>query len=113
MSDEKQTFSMGSKDCAIIIKEDMSSEMIIPKFADDEHVGWEEHQNLFITVAISSSMGEPDFREVITKKLDEMMTMNSKAEGGSGDCTPTDGGIDGCTGGCCGCGSTVEGEVKD
>jgi len=94
-----RTFELEGKDCAIIIKENMSTEVIIPKLAEDQNVTWEDNQNMFITIAISASMGQADFREVITKKLDEIMAQAVPAT----RCGTEETGCPGsCPGGCAG-----------
>jgi len=81
----ESTFKLDDRDAAIVIKHDMTTEVIIPKLDDAEHVTFEDNQNIFITLAISGAMSDQNFRDVISAKLDEMFT---KAEedgvGGSG-----------------------------
>lgn len=57
-------------DCALIIKQDMTMELIIPDFDDNETVDWDKNQNVFVGMAISSSMSDEKFREYIKEKID-------------------------------------------
>jgi len=95
---DKNTFELEDNDAAIIIKADMSTEVVLPKMGDDENISFEEHQNVFITLAISGSMGDADFRKIIQNKLDEMFTKTADECGDESPCCPSDGG------GCQGCG---------
>ena len=74
---DKNTFELGDNDAAIIFKQDMSTEIMLPNMGDDETIDFEKHQNIFVAIAISGSMGDDDFRKVIGAKLD---TMFNKAD---------------------------------
>jgi hypothetical protein len=97
---DKQTFELGDNDCAIVIKQDMSVEMVLPKMADEDRIDGREHQNVYITMAITASMADKPFKEVINAKLDEMFKTLSKEEAETAAVVPT-----------CACGSesTCEG----
>jgi hypothetical protein len=103
----ESTFKLDDRDAAIIIKHDMSTEVIIPKLDDAEHVTFEDNQNIFITLAISGAMSDDNFREVISAKLDEMFT-KAEEDGVGGfdapDDTPDCDTDDPSCGGCQGCG---------
>jgi hypothetical protein len=101
----EQTITLGEKDCAMIFKQDMSSELIIPKFADEEPITWEENQNMFLAIAISAAMSDADFRAVISKKIGEIM---EKSHPETAACDPGDGSDKDCSAGCCGCGPKKE-----
>lgn len=109
----ESTFNLDDKDAAIIIKHDMTTEVIIPKLEDSEHVAFEDNQNIFITLAISGAMGDDNFKELISAKLDEMF--KKAEEDGHGSVTDQEdpGGTSGLAddeqegpscGGCKGCG---------
>lgn len=76
----KQTFDLGDKDCALIIKQDMVTEMVLPIFEPDVLVSWEENQNMFLTIAIRAVMDQDDFRKIIADKIEEIMTGMSPDE---------------------------------
>ena len=92
---DKNTFELGDSDAAIIFKQDMSTEIVLPEMANDEAISFEEHQNMFVAIAISGSMGDDDFRKVISAKLD---TMFKKTEEDAGSCDTDDSGCPGCKG---------------
>ena len=95
---DKETFELGLNDAAIIIKQDMSTEIVIPKMEDEDSITFEENQNVFVTLAISAAMSDKNFRELISAKLDEMFTEADKA----GECDADQ--EDPSCGGCKGCG---------
>lgn len=95
---DKETIKIGMNDAAIIIKQDMSTEIIIPKMDDEDSINFEENQNIFITLAISAAMGDEDFRAIISAKLGTMFETLEPVE-------PDDCDTDGPScGGCQGCG---------
>jgi len=91
---DKETFELGANDAAIIIKQDMSTEIVIPKMEDEDNITFEENQNVFITLAISAAMSDDDFRALISAKLDEMFTKTDE----DASCDPNDPGCPGCQG---------------
>jgi len=97
---DKETFELGLNDAAIIIKQDMSTEIVIPKMEDEDSITFEENQNVFVALAISAAMSDDNFRAVISAKLDEMFT--KVEEDGGCDTDSPDGPI--CPTGCQGCG---------
>ncbi len=101
---EKTNFNLEADEAAIVFHKDMSTELILPKITDDETVDFEEYQNIFIAMAISASMSDPKFRELVGEKLNEMFKVvgSSITVGQSSDekvpsCDPSD-----CDKGCCG-----------
>ncbi len=99
---DKETIEIGMNDAAIIIKQDMSTEIIIPKMEDEDNITFEENQNVFITLAISAAMSDDNFRALISAKLDEMFT--KVEEDGSCDTDSPDSPDSPDCGGCQGCG---------
>ena len=92
---DKNTFELGDNDAAIIFKQDMSTEIVLPEMEDDEAISFEEHQNMFVAIAISGSMADEAFRKVISAKLDTMFK-NTEKEASS--CDTDDAGCPGCKG---------------
>jgi len=68
----KKNFELDDGDAAVIIKADMTTELVIPKMDDDDEINFSENQNIFITLAIGACMGDQDFRKIIQVKLDTM-----------------------------------------
>ena len=97
---DKNTFELGANDAAIIFKQDMSTEIMLPKMGDEETIDFDTHQNMFIAIAISGAMADDDFRKIIGAKLDTIFTA-AKEEGAT--CDVSDDQDPGC-GGCQGCG---------
>jgi len=95
-----EDFKLENEDCALIIKKDMTTEVVIPKFRDNEDITWEENQNMFVVIAIAASMDNPEFTAIVTKKLDEIMSQ-AKSEDCGGEAAPS-------CGSCCGCGPKDE-----
>jgi len=91
---DKETFELDANDAAIIIKQDMSTEIVIPKMDDADSINFEENQNIFITLAISGAMGDDDFRAIISAKLDEMFAQVDE----TASCDPNEPGCPGCQG---------------
>ncbi len=94
---DKTTFDLEAEDCAIIFKKDMSSELVLPNITDDETVDFGKNQNVFVAMAISASLNDPKFREIISKKLDEMFVQAEASSEEVPPCDPSD-----CGGTCCG-----------
>lgn len=87
---EKNTFDLGAGEAALIFKEDMSVDVILPKMDDTETVDMENNQNMFVAMAIAASTDNPMFRHVISNKLDEMLNPEDTGAGcgGCGGCGP-------------------------
>ena len=94
---DKTTFDLDAEDCAIIFKKDMSSELVLPEIKEDETVDFNENQNVFVAMAISASLNDPAFREIVGKRLDEMFAQVEASTEEVPPCDPS-----GCPGGCCG-----------
>ena len=94
---DKTSFDLDANDCAIIFKEDMTTELILPKISDDETVEFETNQNIFVAMAISASMNDDAFRELVSQKLDEMLSYVEPSTEEVSSCDPS-----GCGTGCCG-----------
>jgi hypothetical protein len=92
---EKTTFDLEANEAALIFKEDLSIEIVLPSVGDDEKVDVDKNQNIFVAIAIAASADNPMFRHVISNKMDEMLN------GPQAGC-----------GGCCGC-DTKEPEEDD
>ena len=69
-----EDLGLGPEDAAIVFRKDMSVEMILPNLPDDIEIDYEEYQNFYVTIAIMSSLDDPEFRRVIGKKIDEILT---------------------------------------
>ena len=96
---DKNTFELGDNDAAIIFKQDMSTEIMLPNMGDDETIDFDKHQNIFVAIAISGAMGDDDFRKVIGAKLDAMFTKVEEEKVDEDGCdtdTPGCGGCKGC-----------------
>ena len=92
-----EEFELDADDAAIVFKKDMSTEIYIPKVKEDDLVNFDENQNVFVSIAIMSSMNDVEFRDLISKKMDELFTkMTSEEE--EEKCPPSN------CGSCCGCG---------
>ncbi len=72
MDKEKKNFELDDGDAAVIIKADMTTELVVPKMDDEDEINFGENQNIFITLAIGACMGDDDFREIIQAKLNTM-----------------------------------------
>jgi hypothetical protein len=105
-------YELAEEDAALVIKPDMTTELVIPKMDDDAAIKFEENQNVFICLAIGACMSDPDFRKIIQAKLSCMF---ETVEPGDGSVTDQEdpGGTSGSTddeqedpscGGCKGCG---------
>ena len=92
---DKNTFELGDNDAAIIFKQDMSTEIMLPDMGETETINFDEHQNMFVAIAISGAMGDDDFRTVIGSKLDAMFR---KTEEDGSSCDTDDSGCPGCKG---------------
>lgn len=66
----KTKFELEGNDCALILKSDMSMELVLPNFDDESKVDFDKNQNIFIAMAISASMSDEKFKEYIKTKLD-------------------------------------------
>jgi len=99
---EESTFNLKATSAAIIINQDMSMEVILPKLEDGENVDLVENQNIFISMAIASLADSEDFRKLVSARVDTMLeAAGAMAEDDKNNppITPCDGG---CSGGCCG-----------
>ena len=103
-----ETFELENEDCALVIKKDMTTELVIPKFGDNADITWQENQNMFVAIAIAASMDNPEFMAIVSKRLDEIMAQagNDKSESCGTEAAP------GC-GSCCGCGTKEEPTDED
>ena len=66
------TFTLEDDACAIIIKKDMSTEMMLPNMKDDETIEFEDHVNIYVTMAITTGLNDGRLRDPITAIMDEM-----------------------------------------
>lgn len=62
-------FKLDDTDTALVIKQDMTTEMYLPKLDDNDAVSTEDNQNVYITMAIMLAMNDDDFRALIQKKI--------------------------------------------
>lgn len=83
---DKTTFDLEANDAALIFKEDMSIEIVLPKIDDDEKIDVEKNQNMFVAIAIAASADNPMFRHVISNKMDEMLNGPQAGCGGCSGC---------------------------
>jgi hypothetical protein len=105
---ESTTFDLGPNEAALIFKQDMSIEMVLPKLEDDEEVNFDDNQNIFVAMAIGSLTDNPNFRQLVGGKLNEILGMAGGCSGsGCSGCNskPKDHDCDGTgpkDGSCCG-----------
>jgi len=72
-----QTFELEDKDCAIILKEDDSINIILPKYEDEnELVG----NNALLAVGIAAIIPKPELQELITKTMNDAIDKMKKEE---------------------------------
>lgn len=64
-----EDFKLESDDAAIIFKKDLTTEMYLPNFDPEAVVDFDDHQNVYIAIAISLALNDDDFREIINHKL--------------------------------------------
>lgn len=100
---DKKKFELEDGDAAVIIKADMTTELVIPKMDDDDEINFGENQNIFITLAIGACMADDDFREIIQAKLNTMFETVEPAPTEPDDAPECDTDGPSC-GGCQGCG---------
>ena len=96
---EKTTFDLNATSAAIIINQDMSMEIILPKLDDGEKVDLVENQNIFIAMAIASLADSEEFRKLVSARVDTMLEAASalnEDEENNPPITP----CGGCPGGC-------------
>jgi len=72
-TNDESSFELGEEDAAIIFRKDMSVEMVLPNLPEDIEIDYDEYQNFYVTIAIMSSLDNPEFRQVIGKKIDEIL----------------------------------------
>jgi hypothetical protein len=91
-------FELDAEDAAIVFKKDMSTELYVPNAGDENaQVNFEEHQHIFVAIAIMASTNDQEFRELVSRKMDTLFTKVEPTENAE-ECAPSD------CGGCCGCG---------
>jgi len=95
MSDN--TFTLKDDGAAILFNKDMTTELVLPKMSDDETVDFSDNQNIFIAMAISAAMHDPEFRELIGKKLDVMFAKIEASDEVVPSCDSPEGGCGGCS----------------
>jgi len=72
-----QTFELEDKDCAIILKEDSSVEILVPKYEDEnEEVG----NNVILAVGIVTLIPKPELQKLITKTMNDVFNEIKKEE---------------------------------
>jgi len=72
-----QTFELEDKDCAIILKEDDSINIILPKYEDENGlVG----NNALLAVGIAAIIPKPELQELITKTMNDAIDKMKKEE---------------------------------
>jgi hypothetical protein len=91
-------FELGADDAAIVFKKDMSTDLYVPNGGDENaQVNFEEHQHIFVAIAIMASTNDQEFRTYISRKMDELFTKVEPTEDAE-VCAPSS-----CDS-CCGCG---------
>lgn len=98
MDDNK--FDLSKTSAAIIFNQDMSVELMLPKMSDDETIDFDTNQNIFVAMAITSLVDDPDFRRFVGGKMQKMLETADgmrKADEEAPMCSPNS-----CEGGCCG-----------
>lgn len=87
-------FRLDADDAVIVFKKDMSTEIYVPNVGDENaQVNFEEHQHIFVAIAIMAMTNDPDFRELVSRKMDTLFTQENAEP-----CAPSSCG--GCGGGC-------------
>lgn len=72
---------IGSKDSAIVFKEDGSLKVIIPSMDEDDTVHSEVGSNVLVAVALSGLLLQNDeIKELIMNEIDRMKTKYAKDE---------------------------------
>jgi hypothetical protein len=92
---KSEDFKLGKEDAAIVIGKDLAAQIYLPTFEDDVELKFEEHKNIYITMAIMMAFNDPEFQTVINKKLDVIFSSAEMMDG----CDPK--GCPGCGGGGC------------
>jgi len=72
-----QTFELKDEDCAIILKEDGSTEVILPNYEDGEA---EVSDNMLIAVGIVTLLPKPEFQELLSATMAEALGMIDEEE---------------------------------
>lgn len=96
---DKTNFDLPADAAAIIFHQDMGTELIIPKMDDEETVTLDDHQNIFVAMAVASLLDDEGFRKYVAGKLETMLeTAGALREGEDEEapCCPSTG--------CAGCG---------
>ena len=65
-----EKFELKDKDCAIILKEDGSTEIILPNYEDGET---EVSDNMILAVGIITLLPKPEFQELLSATMDEAL----------------------------------------
>lgn len=61
-----QTFELEDKDCAIILRENNSVDILVPNYEDEnEEVG----DNVTLAIGIVTLLSKPEFQELISEAL--------------------------------------------
>jgi len=74
------TFTLEDDACAIIIKKDMSTEMMLPNMSDDAVIEFEDHINIYVTMAIATGLSDGRLKGSITEIMDSMFKKMDEAE---------------------------------
>ena len=80
-------FKLEDDDVAIIIKKDMTFELVLPNIDENKGLSPNDQQNIFVGVTIVSSLNDEDFRTMIATKMDRIFPPTDPPAGCSGgDC---------------------------
>ena len=71
---EKSDFQLGDMDAAIIFKQDMTTELILPNMSSEDVIDQKENPNLFLVLAISASLQDEEFSKLIYENLNKQMS---------------------------------------
>lgn len=69
---EKTTFDLEEGGAALTINKDLTTEIIMPKVDPEAYFDVAENRNVFLILAISVLLEEPDFIDAVDAKLEEM-----------------------------------------
>jgi len=100
MSEEnnEEIFELDPEDAAIIMKKDLSFEIILPKMEDDTIIDSDEHKNILAMMALGSLFKEPEFTKQINERIATMLAAMEAMEDEDSPCGGCPGGGD------CNCG---------
>ena len=64
-------FKLEDNDCAIVLKEDGSTEILVPNYEDEEA---EISDNMLLAIGIVNLIPKPEFQELISETITEVLS---------------------------------------